>query len=258
MADVLSQFMVSDRVAVVTGGAGAIGEAVAAALADAGAAVALWDSDVKAADAVAEKLNASGARAFAIACDITREHDITRATAKTVSTFGGLDILINNAGIALRAPSVELPLSDWERVVAVNMTGAFLCARHAAREMMPRGRGAIVNIASIMGFSGGGLYPNISYQATKGALVNMTRALAVEWASARIRVNAVAPTWVRSALIAPLLADPQLQARIEALTPMARLAEPAEVAAAVLFLASDAASMITGHTLPVDGGFLAQ
>jgi NAD(P)-dependent dehydrogenase (short-subunit alcohol dehydrogenase family) len=118
--------------------------------------------------------------------------------------------------------------------------------------------GAIVNTASIMGLSGGGLYPNISYQTTKGAVVNMTRALAVEWAPYSIRVNAVAPTYVRTNFIKPLLEQPDLVAKIEAMTPLRRLAEPEEVAAAILFLASPAAAMITGHTLPVDGGVLAQ
>jgi len=144
-------------------------------------------------------------------------------------------------------------------VVDINMTAVFLCARAAAKRMIARGTGgAIVNVASIMGLSGGGLYPNISYQTTKGAVVNMTRALAVEWAASNIRVNAVAPTWVRTPFIRPILDNPELLARIEAMTPMRRLAEPEEVAAAILFLASPAAAMVTGHTLPVDGGFLAQ
>jgi NAD(P)-dependent dehydrogenase (short-subunit alcohol dehydrogenase family) len=139
------------------------------------------------------------------------------------------------------------------------MTGVFLCARAAARHMITAGRGgAIVNTASIMGLSGGGLYPNISYQATKGAVVNMTRALAVEWAPHTIRVNAVAPTYVRTPLISAILNQPELVEKIQAMTPLKRLAEPGEVAAAILFLASPAAAMITGHTLPVDGGFLAQ
>jgi NAD(P)-dependent dehydrogenase (short-subunit alcohol dehydrogenase family) len=115
-----------------------------------------------------------------------------------------------------------------------------------------------VSTASIMSFSGGGLYPNIAYMTTKGALVNLTRALAVEWAGRNIRVNAVAPTWTRTSFIQPLLDDQALIARLEAMTPMGRLAEPLEVAHAMLFLASDAASMVTGHVLTVDGGFLAQ
>src|SRR5690242_189971 len=143
--------------------------------------------------------------------------------------------------------------------MAVNATGSFLCARAAARHMLELelGVGRIVNIASIMGFSGG-IYPNVSYQATKGAVVNMTRALAVEWAQSGIRVNAVAPTWVRTDLTAAVLDRPGVMERVAELTPMRRLATPEEVALAILFLASPAASMITGHTLPVDGGFLAQ
>ena len=154
---------------------------------------------------------------------------------------------------------MELPKADWDTVVAVNMTAVFLCARAAAKPMIASGRGgAIVNLGSIMSFSGGGLYPNISYQATKGAVANMTRALAVEWAKDRIRVNAVAPTWVRTGFIAPILDKPDVIARIEGLTPLGRLAEADEIATAILFLASPAAAMVTGHTLAVDGGFLAQ
>jgi NAD(P)-dependent dehydrogenase (short-subunit alcohol dehydrogenase family) len=124
--------------------------------------------------------------------------------------------------------------------------------------MLAAKRGAIVNLASIMGFSGGGLYPNISYQASKGAVVNMTRAFAIEWAKQGIRVNAVAPAWVRTGFIAPVLAKPELVTAIEEVTPMGRLVEPEEVAAAILFLASPAAAMTTGHVLAIDGGYLAQ
>jgi NAD(P)-dependent dehydrogenase (short-subunit alcohol dehydrogenase family) len=164
---------------------------------------------------------------------------------------------VNNAGLAIRKPSLELTLADWNAVVAVNLTGAFLCARAAARHMPERG-GSIVNTASIMGLSGGGLYPNISYQATKGGLVNMTRALAVEWAPRGIRVNAVAPTWTKTGFIAELQSSPELMQRIRDVTPLKRSAEPHEVASAVLFLASPAAAMVTGHILAVDGGYLAQ
>jgi NAD(P)-dependent dehydrogenase (short-subunit alcohol dehydrogenase family) len=246
-------------VAVVTGGARGIGRATALALADAGAVTVVADLDAEAsAEAVAE-IGALGGRAWAHAADVTREDSVDALFAEAAEREGRVDILVNNAGIAIRRPAVDLSLDDWDKVVAVNMTGMFLCARSAARHMIARGAGGVVvNVASIMGLSGGGLYPNISYQTSKGAVVNMTRALAIEWAPHGIRVNAVAPTYVRTRLIAPLLESAELTARILAMTPLGRLAEPEDVAAAIAFLASPAAGMITGCVLPVDGGFLAQ
>lgn len=249
---IASPFSLEDKVAVVTGAGSGIGKAAAEALAAAGATVIVADRNLAAARDVAGGLNS----AIAVEADVTQEQAIE---AMFAAAPGRVDILVNNAGLAIRRPSVELSAEDWNKVVDVNMTAVFLCARAAARRMIADGEGgAIVNVASIMGLSGGGLYPNISYQTTKGAVVNMTRALAVEWAAQGIRVNAVAPTWVRTPFIQPILAEPELVARIEAMTPMRRLAEPEEVASAILFLASPAAAMVTGHTLPVDGGFLAQ
>ena len=249
---IASPFSLEDKVAVVTGAGSGIGKAAAEALAAAGATVIVADRNLAAARDVAGGLNS----AIAVEADVTQEQAIE---AMFAAAPGRVDILVNNAGLAIRRPSVELSAEDWNKVVDVNMTAVFLCARAAARRMIADGEGgAIVNVASIMGLSGGGLYPNISYQTTKGAVVNMTRALAVEWAAQGIRVNAVAPTWVRTPFIQPILAQPELLARIEAMTPMRRLAEPEEVASAILFLASPAAAMVTGHTLPVDGGFLAQ
>jgi len=247
------------KVAVVTGGARGIGRAVVSALAAAGAAVAILDRDGGAAEAAAKAIAGEGPAISVHAADVTDEAALERAFA-TVAQHrgGGVDILVNSAGIALRHAAVDHPLADWDKVVAVNLTGVFLCSRIAARSMISRGGGAIVNLASIMGFSGGGIYPNVSYQATKGAIVNMTRALAVEWAQSGIRVNAVAPTWVRTDLTAGMLDQSGVLDRIAGLTPLRRLATPEEVALAILFLASPAASMITGHTLPIDGGFLAQ
>lgn len=250
-ADPFAAFSLAGRRAAVTGGASGIGLAAARLLAAAGARVTVLDRDGAAAEDTAAGID--GAAALAL--------DVTDAAAVDAAfdRLGDLDILVNCAGIALRYAAVEHPLADWEKVVAVNMTGSFLCARAAARAMIAGGHGgAVVNTASIMGLSGGGLYPNVSYQTSKGGVVNMTRALAVEWAQDRIRVNAVAPTWVRTPFIAPLLARPELVARVEAVTPLGRMAEPEEVAQAILFLASPAAAMITGHVLPVDGGFLAQ
>jgi len=245
VTDPLSDFRLDGDVAVVTGGASGIGRAVADAFAAVGARVAIFD------------VAAAGADAYKV--DVTDEAQVRAAFAEVVGRHGRVDVLFNNAGIAIRQPATELTLENWDKVVAVNMTGVFLCAREAARHMLAGGRGGrIVNTASIMGVSGGGLYPNISYQATKGAVVNMTRALAVEWASQRIRVNAIAPTWVRTPLTRSITENPELVRRIEQLTPMGRFAEPDEIVGAVLFLASRASSMVTGHVLAIDGGFLAQ
>jgi NAD(P)-dependent dehydrogenase (short-subunit alcohol dehydrogenase family) len=243
--DPLSEFRLDGEVAVVTGGASGIGAVVAAAFAAVGARVAIFD------------LAASGEDGYRV--DVADEAQVTAAFDRVVARHGRLDVLFNNAGIAIRKPTREVTLEDWNKVVAVNMTGVFLCAREAARCMLAARRGGrIVNTASIMGFSGGGLYPNISYQATKGAVVNMTRALAVEWAKQGIRVNAIAPTWVRTPLIRGIVEKPELIERIEQMTPMGRLAEPHEIVGAVLFLATRASAMVTGHTLAIDGGFLAQ
>ena len=243
--DLLAEFRLDGEVAVVTGGASGIGRVVATALAAVGARVAILD------------VAARGEGVYAV--DVTDEAQVQAAFADVVGRHGRLDVLFNNAGIAIRRPTTDLTLDDWNRVVAVNMTGVFLCAREAARHMLAGGRGGrIVNTASIMGVVGGGLYPNISYQATKGAVVNMTRALAVEWAHEGIRVNAIAPTWVRTPLTRGITENPELVQRIEQITPMGRLAEPQEIVEAVLFLATRASAMVTGHVLAIDGGFLAQ
>ncbi len=251
-------FDFTGKTAVVTGGGNGIGQGVACALARCGAKVAVLDRDAAAAQATCDHIADQGGVAWAHAVDVTQAQEVQDAMAAVHARTGQIDILINNAGIAIRRSTLELSVADWNRVLEVNLTGVFLCAQAAARYMVSRQSGCIVNTASIMGLSGGGLYPNISYQSTKGAVVNLTRALAVEWAGANVRVNAIAPTWVRTDFIKPLLAQDELVRRIEAMTPMARLAETEDVVGPVLFLCSDAARMVTGHTLPVDGGYLAQ
>ena len=254
----LKTFRLDGRSAMVTGGGRGIGRAVALGLSEAGAKLAVADIDLAAAEETAGAIHARGGAAIAIALDVADEAAVETGIKKAAQTHGGIDVLVNNAGTAIRRPSTELSIADWDKVVRVNMTGLFLCARAAARLMIAGRGGSIVNMASIMGLSGGGLYPNISYKASKGAVVNMTRSLALEWAKSNIRVNAVAPTWVRTDFIKGILGQPELIARIEGMTPLGRLAEPEDIVGAVLYLASRASSMVTGHTLAVDGGFLAQ
>jgi NAD(P)-dependent dehydrogenase (short-subunit alcohol dehydrogenase family) len=255
MAKVLDRFRLDGKIALITGGARGIGRATAEAIVAAGARAVLLDRDRDEAESAAKEIGNAEAHAL----DVTDEAEVDALFDTLAARHGRLDILVNNAGASIRKPTTELAKSEWDTVIAVNQSAVFLCARAAARHMLKDQRGgAIVNVASIMGFSGGGLYPNISYQASKGAVVNMTRALAIEWAKDDIRVNAVAPAWVRTGFIAPVLAKPELVAAIEGVTPMGRLVEPEEVAAAILFLASPAASMVTGHVIAVDGGYLAQ
>jgi 2-deoxy-D-gluconate 3-dehydrogenase len=253
---VLSRFLLTGKAAVVTGGGSGIGRAAALLLARAGAAVAVLDRDRARAEAVAAEIEGAGGVAHALAADGSEEPGLEAAFADAVARLGRLDVLVNNAGIAIREPATELALDKWNAVMGVNLTGMFLAARIAARTMLAGGGGAIVNTASIMGLSGG-LYPNVAYQTSKGGVVNLTRALALEWAPT-IRVNAIAPTYVDTPLVASLKANPATMETILGATPLGRIAEPDEIAAAILFLASPAAAMITGTILPIDGGFLAR
>lgn len=255
---ILSRFTVSGKVAVVTGGGDGIGRAASIHLAHAGATVCIVDRNADKGAATLDAVRDAGGQGRSFAVDVTDEAALIETFDAVAREFGSVDLLVNNAGMAIRSPALDMPLEDWNRVVAVNLTAMFSAARLAARHMKAQGRGgAIVNTASIMGLSGG-LYPNAAYQSTKGGVVNMTRALALEWAPLAIRVNAVAPTFVRTGFIRPLLDDPERMAAIAAATPLGRIAEPEEVADAILFLASPAAAMITGTILPVDGGFLAR
>ncbi|HVM80872.1 MAG TPA: SDR family oxidoreductase [Stellaceae bacterium] len=252
----LAAFRLDGEVAAITGGGAGIGGGIAEAFARVGAAIAILDRNEKAAGAAAAAIRSAGGRAEVFVLDVADEAAVERVFAEIGKRMGRLDVLVNSAGTAVRKAATELTLAEWQMVQGVNVTGTFLCSRAAARLMLPRAKGSIVNLASIMGFSGG-IYPNVGYQTSKGAVVNMTRALAVEWAKQGIRVNAIAPTYVRTELTRPLLSQPEMRARVEAATPMGRVAEVPEMVGAALFLASRAASMVTGHILAVDGGFLA-
>jgi 2-deoxy-D-gluconate 3-dehydrogenase len=256
-ARVATSFRLDGRVALVTAAGRGIGRATAQALADAGATVVVNDIDADAASRVADGLVAAGARAEARAFDVADEAAVVDAIAALATRHGRIDVLVNNAGIARRAPAETYARDAWERTLAVNATGAFLCAREAGRRMLAAGRGAIVNVASAMGLAGRALAPNGAYHASKGAMIAWTRALACEWAARGVRVNAVAPGYVATPYVREAFAEPAAHARIVDRQAIGRLVEPAEVAAAILFLAGDAASAITGATLPVDGGWTA-
>jgi len=247
-------FEIPGQVAVVTGAAHGIGLATATLLAEAGATVALLDIDEAGARAEAAKI---GSRAAAWACDVTSEARVEAVFAEILARFGRMDILVNNAGVAVRKPATEISMAEWDRVLDLNLGATFMCSRVAARAMQKQGGGSIVNLASIMGFSGG-IFPNASYQASKGGVVNLTRALALEWAEHHIRVNAVAPTFVKTDFTVPIFSNPDVLARVMAHTPLGVLPEVSDIAAAILYLASPAARCITGVTLPMDSGYLAR
>jgi NAD(P)-dependent dehydrogenase (short-subunit alcohol dehydrogenase family) len=255
-------FELPGKAAIVTGAGRGIGKATAELFAAAGASVAVLDVDEEHAQRTAEAIGSAGGTAIPIVCDVTGEKAVEAAFKQVAEELGSIDILVNNAGMAIRKPALEVPLADWQKVIDLNLTALFLCSRVAARYMRQPRRdapsgGAIVNLASIMGLSGG-LFPNSSYQASKGGVVNLTRALALEWAADRIRVNAVAPTFVNTDFTAQIFNNPDVLEKVEAHTPLGVLPEVADVAAAVLFLASPAARCVTGITLPVDSGYLAR
>jgi NAD(P)-dependent dehydrogenase (short-subunit alcohol dehydrogenase family) len=245
--------------AIVTGGAGGIGRATALAFATEGARVAVVDLRPEAAEAVAEEIRAAGGTAVAIAADVSNEADIQRIITTTIEAFGGVNVVFNNAGIIRRTTAVETTAEEWDRVFSVNVKSIFLMCKHVVPIMAKAGGGSIVNTGSGWGLKGGG--QAISYCASKGAVVNMTRALAIDHGPQGIRVNSVNPGDVNTGMLrdeaAQLAVDADAFLAESADRPLGRMGQPSEIAAAVVWLASDDSSYVTGSALVVDGGGIA-
>lgn len=251
MTDYSNKLRLDGKVALVTGAGQGIGFACAEALAATGAEVICTDLDADRARAAAEQLQKGGHKARGVALDVTD----AAALEQMAQAMPALDILVCNAGIVTTRRAQDMPADEWDAVINVNLTGVFRCCQAFGRPMLAAGQGAIVNIGSMSGQIVNTPQPQCHYNASKAGVHQLTRSLAVEWAAQGVRVNAVAPTYIATPLLDNVEDGDTLMARWKDLTPMARLGEPHEVASAVQFLASDAASLITGSILNVDGGY---
>lgn len=253
----LEIFSLENKVALVTGSSKGLGEAMARALAEAGASVVINSRNLAEAEHVAEEIGkATKRRTVAIAADVTRREDVERLVGETLKRMGGLDILINNAGMNIRKPMQEYSEEEWSKVIETNLTGPFLCCRAAAAHFLKQRSGRVINLGSILSFVG--LGGRSAYAAAKGALMQFTRALALEWAPYNVTVNALCPGPFETPLNRPLLENPDTRKFFIERIPLGRWGQPKELTGAAIFLASDAATFITGAALFVDGGWTAQ
>jgi len=255
--NVMDLFDLTGQKAIVTGAARGLGEQMAIALAEAGADVALADKNLKTAEEAAQSIVKTGRTAMALKVDVTDEQEVEAMVADVKKKFGKIDIMINNAGIATVSPAEDLPKEDWDSVLDVNLTGVFLCARAAGREMIKQKSGNIINTASAAGFIVPWPQMHVHYNATKGGVVMLTKTLAVEWAKYNIRVNAIAPFTMKT----PMVVDSRIYEKSlktwQERCPMHRIGEPWEIKGVTVFLSSNASTYITGSTILVDGGYLA-
>ena len=252
-----AQFELNGQVALVTGAARGLGRAISLALAQSGADVALGLRDASTGAELAREIEALGRRALRLQMDMSRMDQVSRAVDEAAAHFGKLDILVNNAGVAPENPAEKVREEDFDLTVAVNLKGTFFASQAAGRVMIRQQRGCIINMSSQAGFAA--LPTESVYCMTKAGIAHLTKCLAVEWGKYNIRVNAVAPTFIFTPGTEAALADPAFRAdTIERIAALHRIGEPREVSSAVVFLASPAASLITGHTLLIDGGWTAR
>ncbi len=242
------------KVAFVTGAGSGIGRAAAVALAREGASVAVADVSEQGNQETARIIEESGGRALAVACDVTRSEDVRSALDGTIEAFGRLDVAFNNAGVEEEAgATADLEEEEWDRIVGINLRGVFLCMKYEIPLMLEQGGGAIVNTSSGAGIVG--IKGTPAYTATKHGVIGLTKTAALDYAQSNVRVNAVAPGYIDTAMIERVTGGtPEGREQAIALEPMGRMGTPEEIAAAVVWLCSDAASFVTGHTMSVDGG----
>ena len=245
------------KVAVVTGGGRGLGAAAAWALAEAGADIALLArSEDQIVTTAREIEDATGRKVLACPCDVSDEASVDEAASLTIATFGRVDVLVNNAGMALVAPLLDLELTQLRKVLDVNVVGAFLCARAFGAHMVAQRKGTVINVASVAGLGG---EPDLTaYCASKHAVIGLTKALAMEWARHGITVNAIAPGWFRTDLNKQALDDIKIGPKIVGNIPLRRVGQPEELGPLVVYLASDAAAFMTGSVVVLDGGQLAR
>ncbi len=246
-------FDLSGRVALVTGASKGLGKALVAALAGAGADIALYARNKQDLENVKLSVQAMGRKAEAFCVDVLDKSQIDRNLKATLECFGHVDILVNNAGVNIRKPVLELSPDEWDLVVNTNLKGYFLMAQAVVPDMLSRGCGKVINMASILGTVA--LPTQVAYASSKGGVIQMTKVMALEWAKQGVQVNAIGPTYFETPLVAQLRNDPERFQFIVDRTPMGRWGQPEELAGIVIFLASRASDFITGQTIFIDGGW---